>query len=147
MADTKISERFTAYRPSKKLWFWSTLGCMIAVIVVGFTWGGWVTSGTAADRANTAAQAATAELAANICAHRFLAAPDAAAQLAALQKESSYSRSDFLEKGGWLTFAGAKEPIDAAGSLCAKQLADAKLPAATGATAAATPGTAATVTE
>lgn len=130
MAGSSFGDKFTAFRPSKTLWFWSTLACVVLVPVIGFTMGGWVTGGTAADQAKTSAEQATASLAADICAFRFLAAPDAAVQLAALQKESSYSRGDFLEKGGWVTFAGAKEPIQAAGSLCAQKLADAKLPAA-----------------
>jgi hypothetical protein len=117
---------------------------VVVVIVLGFTWGGWVTSGTAADRAATASQQATAKLAADICAHRFLAAPDAAAQLAALQKQSTYERSDFIEKGGWVTFADAKSPVADAGSLCANELADAKLPAVT--PVASVPATAAATT-
>jgi hypothetical protein len=131
MAEARLTDKFTAFRPSKTLWFWSTVACMILVPVVGFTWGGWVTAGSAAERVSDAADQATAKLAAQICAYRFLAAPDAATQLAALQKESSYQQDDFIEKGGWVTLAGAKEPIDGAGSLCAKQLADAKLPTGT----------------
>ena len=133
MAEASFNDKFLAYRPTKTLWFWSTAGCMAAVVILGFTWGGWVTSGTAADRADQAASQATAKLAASICASRFLTAPDAAAQLAAFQKQDTYDRSDFLKKGGWATVAGGKSPVSGAASLCADKLASAKLPAAAGA--------------
>jgi hypothetical protein len=102
---------------------------MVLTVVVGFSWGGWVTGGTAASRAKDAAEDATAQLAANICAFRFLRAGDAATQLAALKKESSYSQKSAIEDGGWVTLAGAKEPVEGAAALCADQLAKADLQA------------------
>jgi hypothetical protein len=130
MADS-INQRFMEFRPSKTMWFWSTVGVIVVVLIVGFTWGGWVTSGTAAERAADAADQARAELAANICVHRYLAAPDAGTQLTAFKDASSYKRDDILEEGGWVTLAGADEPIDGAASLCADKLAEAEVPAAT----------------
>ena len=138
MAEASFNDKFLAYRPSKKLWFWSTAACMAAVVVLGFTWGGWVTSGTAADRASAAADQATAKLAAAICEYRFLNAPNAASQLAAFDKQDTYDRGDFLKKGGWATVDGGKSPVAGAASICANELADAKLPAAAAATTAST---------
>jgi hypothetical protein len=125
----EIFEKIGAYRPTKTVWFWSTAGMMVLTIIVGFTWGGWVTGSAAVDRAKDAAENATAELAANICAFRFLHADDAGTQLAALKKESSYNRSSVIEDGGWVTLAGAKEPIDGAAGLCADQLMKAEVQA------------------
>jgi hypothetical protein len=122
-----VLETFRGYRPSKTIWFWSTAAAVVLTVIVGFNWGGWVTGGTAIDRAKDAAEGAKAELAADICAYRFLGANDAGAQLAALKKESSYSRSSVIEKGGWVTLAGAKEPVDGAAQLCADQLMKAEL--------------------
>jgi hypothetical protein len=102
---------------------------MVLTVVVGFTWGGWVTAGTATSRAKDAAETATAQLAANICAFRFLHANDAATQLAALKKESSYSARSAIQDGGWVTLAGAKEPVEGAAQLCADQLMKADLQA------------------
>ena len=42
-----VGQRWTAYRPSKAVWFWSCVGCVVATLIVGFTWGGWVTGSTA----------------------------------------------------------------------------------------------------
>ncbi len=122
-----IKDRIAAYKPSKTVWFWSTAAAMVATVVVGFSWGGWVTGGSAADRAEDAADAAVASLAADICAYRFLQAGDAGMQLAALKEESSYARKGFIEKGGWVTFAGSEKPVGGAGALCAERLMEAEL--------------------
>ena len=74
---------------------------------------------------------AVAQLAASICAHRFLEAADASTQLAALKEKNSYQRDKFVENGGWVTFADAKQPVDGAGALCAELLMAAEPPAAT----------------
>src|ERR687892_466365 len=91
------------YRPTKTVWFWSCAGCVAATIVLGFTWGGWVTGGTAAYRAAEAREAGRAELAATVCVERFVTADDARTQLAALKEESTWSRDDTIVEGGWAT--------------------------------------------
>jgi hypothetical protein len=128
MAET-IGERIGAYKPTKTIWFWSLAGAAALTMILGFTWGGWVTGGAAADRAEGAAEDAVAQLAASICEHRFLLAPDAGVQLSALKEKSSYQRHTFVEEGGWVTFAGADKPIAGAGELCADQLVEAEIPA------------------
>ena len=80
----------------------------VASMVIGFSWGGWVTGGTAVkladERANTAVVAALTP----ICVEKFLQNSDAKANLAALQKISTgWERGDYLEKGGWARPPGA----------------------------------------
>jgi hypothetical protein len=93
-----LGRRWGAYRPTKGVWFWSSLGCIVATIVVGFVWGGWVTGGTAT-----------------------------VAQLAELKKASSYQRGDMLVKSGWLTLPGSAEPVVGAANICAEKLTSADL--------------------
>src|SRR5579872_4521168 len=81
-----IGKRWQDYRPSKSLWFWSCVACVVATMVVGFHWGGWVTGGTADDMAQSAGKKARAELAASLCVNRFESSADATTQLAALKK-------------------------------------------------------------
>jgi hypothetical protein len=119
-----ISEKFSNFQASKAVLFWSCAACVVATMVVGFTWGGWVTGGAAQERAEAASEQAVAQLAADICFSRYLAAPDARASLVALTEESSFRRSGVLEDGGWVTFAGRENPIDGAANLCARQLAE-----------------------
>jgi hypothetical protein len=89
-------------------------------MVVGFTWGGWVTGGTAQDMVTEGRR----DLAAAFCVQRFLAAPDASAQHAALMKEGSWHRNDFVEKGGWAKTPKLDHPITGVADLCAEKLAD-----------------------
>jgi hypothetical protein len=133
MADNQsLGRRWTAYRPSKGVWFWSCAGCVVASIIVGFNWGGWVTGGTASRMAAAAANGARAQLAAASCVNRFENGPDAVAQLAALKKSSSYERSSLITKNGWATMPGSQEPVTGAADLCAQQLVDATTPAPKG---------------
>jgi alpha/beta superfamily hydrolase len=80
-------------------------------MVIGFSWGGWMTGGTAIkladERANTAVVAALTP----ICVEKFLQNSDAKANLAVLQKISSnWEQGQYLEKGGWATQPGATSP-------------------------------------
>ena len=142
MAD--IQGKFAAYRPTKTVWFWSTSAAIVLTVIVGFTWGGWVTGGSAQERADEAAEQAVAELAADICFKRYLASPDVRVNLTALNEESSYRRSGVIEDGGWVTLADREDPIDGAAGLCAKRLAEvdiSTLPATPVADAGAVPAT------
>jgi len=116
-----------AWRPSKTLWVWSCIGSCIATVIVGFTWGGWVTAGSSAAAARMAARSATAQLAATFCVGRFEHAADAQAELALLKQTQDWARDEFIRKGGWATPPGAAEPVPGAASLCAEQLLKADL--------------------
>jgi hypothetical protein len=80
----------------------------VASMVIGFSWGGWMTGATAnklaAEQADTAVVAALTP----ICVERFLQDNNAKANLVALRKiSSSWERGDYLQKGGWVTQPGA----------------------------------------
>lgn len=95
-------QRLEQYQPSKTVLFWACAGSAIVAIVVGFSWGGWVTGGTAQSMADQSAAEARQQMAAIVCVDRFLAAPDAGVQLTALkQMSSSYQQGKFIEDGGW----------------------------------------------
>src|SRR5689334_6957413 len=90
----RIGERWASYRLSKAQAFWSCVGCIVATLIVGFTWGGWVTGGSAAAMAKSAADQARKQLVAAVCVQRFESAPDAAAQLTLLKKTALWEQSD-----------------------------------------------------
>lgn len=117
-----FAQRLETYRPSKAALGWCCVLSMIATMLVGFTWGGWTTSGTALAMADKAAEGARATLAAEICTAQFNRNPDAAAQLTALNKLDNWDRGDFIRKGGWATLPGVKEPVSGSADLCAQQL-------------------------
>lgn len=134
-----LSQRFDDYQASKSVLFWACAASAIAAIVVGFSWGGWVTGGTAQEMAEDSAAQARHELAAVVCVDRFMAAPDAGVQLTSLQAmESSRAQGKFVEDGGWAIIVPASSNTDyaaradhrEAAGLCAEELAKREMPAA-----------------
>jgi hypothetical protein len=124
-----FASRWNEYRPSKTAWFWSCVACVVATMIVGFYWGGWVTGSSAQEMVDKAAGDARAQLAAAVCVNRFESAGDAGAQLASLKKTDAWRRDDFIRSGGWATMPGMKDPVSGASDLCAEQLMNARLPA------------------
>jgi hypothetical protein len=123
-----IGQRWDALQPSKTMLVWSCAGCVAVALVVGFTWGGWVTGGTAQRMAGAAGDTSRYELASVICVEKFLDAPDARAQLAALKAiDSSYAQRQFIEAGGWATMPSKDKPARQTADLCAKVLSNLEL--------------------
>jgi len=115
-------------QPSKTMLFWSCAGSVVVALVVGFTWGGWVTGGTARDMAETAGDDSRYELASVICVEKFLAAPDAQDQLAEIKAiDSSYRQRQFIEAGGWAVMPNKDDAARQAADLCAKVLTNLEL--------------------
>ena len=106
---------------------WGMVGGAIASAIIGFSWGGWVTGGTAEASATQRANAAVVAALAPVCVERFQGASDAAANLAALKKVDSWSQGDFIEKGGWAATRGsnATDQLSAVAKACASLLAPA----------------------
>ena len=132
-----LSQRFDDYQASKAVLFWACVGSVIVAIIVGFSWGGWVTGGTARQMAEDSAAQARQELAAVVCVDRFMAAPDAGVQLTALQEITTpRAQSKFVEDGGWAIIVPANSPTDykartdhrEAAELCAEELAKREMP-------------------
>lgn len=137
-----LSQRFQQYRASKAVLFWACAGSVIVATLVGFTWGGWVTGGSAQKMAENAAAQGRQEVAAVVCVDRFMAAPDAGVQLTALKAiSSSYQRDKFVQDGGWAIMptsnsdqgtstktSSSRDDREAAG-LCAEELAKREIPA------------------
>lgn len=95
----------------------------VAVAIVGFAWGGWVTGGTALDSANAAADESRTDLAAAICVQNFMADDGARETLAELKElTSSFQQREIIEEGGWATMPDRDEAARATMTLCARML-------------------------
>jgi hypothetical protein len=134
-----LSRRFKEYQASKTVLFWACAGSVIAATIVGFSWGGWTTGGSAQEMAEDSAAQARQELAAVVCVDRFMAAPDVGVQLTALKEmERSYQQGKFVADGGWAIIVPASGPTDyqartndrKAAGLCAEELAKREIPTA-----------------
>jgi hypothetical protein len=117
-------ERFIEYRPTKTEAAWFGAGCVAAMLIVGFGFGGWVTGAKAEQRVAEAAANARHELAAAVCVEEFMAAKNAGATLAKLKQAGWYDRGELVAKGGWATMPDRKEPNSTVASLCAAKLAE-----------------------
>ena len=82
----------------------------IAMAIVGFTWGGWVTGGTSRKNSATETSFGIATALTPYCVEKSKADPLAAAVLAELKAAGAYSRSGIVEKAGWATPLGADKP-------------------------------------
>ena len=119
---SSLSGRWEDYQPSKTILVWACIAAVIATIVVGFSWGGWVT-GTSQNMAKAAGDTARGELASAICVERFNAAPDSAAKLAEFKAiPDSFKKRQFVEAGGWATMPGQTTPDRLGAQACATAL-------------------------
>ena len=117
------NETKAAVRPA----LWGAAGGAIALAIVGFSWGGWVTGGSAETLAKTRAATAVVAALTPICVEKFRQAVDASANLAEMKKSTySWDQSKFVEKGGWATMPGSIEPNSAVARACADSLSSGK---------------------
>ncbi len=94
-----------------------------ALAIVGFTWGGWVTAGTAKEMAADQAKLEVVAALVPICIQQSNQDPQVVETLAHLREASSYQRSDMLMKAGWATMPGSSEPNRNVAKACIKVLA------------------------
>lgn len=106
------------------------IGCIIATLIVGFGFAGWVTGGSAQKMVAEAATNARQELATAVCVEEFMASEGAKATLVKLKDAAWYDRGEALAKGGWATMPDRKEPSTVVAAMCATQLSEMQIPAA-----------------
>ncbi len=94
----KIMEIPKETKAAVKPALWGAAAGAIALAIVGFNWGGWVTGGTAETIAKNRAAKAT----------------------------YASDQSRFIEKGGWATMPGSTEPDSAVARACAQTLGSEK---------------------
>jgi hypothetical protein len=102
---------------------WGAFGGAIVLSIVGFSWGGWTTSGTAAAAAERGADKAVISALSDICVFQFKAGADAATKLAALKAAPAYNRDTVISEGGWATMPGSDKPIPGVAQACGDKLA------------------------
>ena len=96
----------------------------IALAIVGFTWGGWMTTGTANKMASEQARTEVVAALVPICLEQVKTDPQSATTLAELQKaDSNYERTNMLMSTGWATIPGSSDPNRSVASACMEKLA------------------------
>src|SRR5215471_14219550 len=101
---------------------WGAIVGAVGIMIIGFSWGGWVLDSTAKSAARDQANAAVVTVLAPICAANFMAQPEATVKLVELQKTAAWNQKQVLEKGGWATVPGTTTPNSAVASACLERL-------------------------
>jgi hypothetical protein len=102
-----------------KYGIWGLIGGAVFVMFLGFGWGGWTTASSAqamSDKAVVASQAA-------ICVAQFVKQPNHEKKLVEFTETSSWTRGEFIEKGGWHRMPGQEKPDSSVAQACAEGLA------------------------
>ena len=107
-----------------KLGGWSALGGAAVLAVVGFNYGGWVTSGTAAAMAEDIAADAVAERLGTICAAQFNRDSDKGEKLKEMKGKDTWDKGRFIEKQSWAIMPGEDKPDSKVADACAKHLTE-----------------------
>jgi len=111
-----FGQRWDKARAAKKVVFWAIIGAVIVTVIVGFGFGGWVTSGAAQKLTD---DAITQRLA-SICVGQFDQDLQKDQKLIELKDTSSYQRDDYVTEQGWATMPGEAETDNEVASGCAK---------------------------
>ena len=95
----------------------------VALAIFGFTWGGWVTSGTAKLMAHNQAKMEVVAALVPICVEQSKQDPKVTETMAELKEAANYNRSSLLMETGWATMPGSEQPDRGVASACMDQLA------------------------
>ena len=118
-----ISEKWSAFQPSKGALVWTAVGTFVATVAIGFTVGGWVTGGTAQDMARKAADASHADLTASICVENFKGVETARADFEQLGSLRSLQQRSFVQDAVWAQIPGTERIGRDAAARCAERIA------------------------
>lgn len=82
----------------------------VCVGVLGFTWGGWVTGGTATERAIAMSRNDVVAAMVPVCLDMARSDPARAKKLETIRAAATYQRRDALMETGWATVPGTDAP-------------------------------------
>ena len=92
-------------------------------MIVGFSWGGWITNGTAQQLSRQRADTAVTVALVPLCIAQSKADRGVTKKLAELRAiTSSYEQQEFVTKTGWATVPGAEGPSRDLAEACASAL-------------------------
>ena len=117
-----LGQKWSVARPTKTAVAWSCIASIIVTMIVGFTWGGWVTGGTALKMAEASGEDAVVKRLAPVCVVQFKQDARKTQKLQGLKETGTWEQADFVKKQGWATMPGAQEPDNKVAGECAKLL-------------------------
>ncbi len=95
----------------------------VAVSIIGFTWGGWTTSGTAQEMADDFATEQVALAMVPVCLDLSEADSERVEILATLREASRFQKRNAMMATGWATMPGTETPSRDLADACLAELA------------------------
>ena len=117
-----VGQRWSEARPTKTVVFWACVASAVATMIIGFSWGGWVTGSTARSMAATTGEDAVVKRLAPMCVVRFTADPGKDQKLKVVKDTDTWQRGEYVKKQGWATMPGEQEPDGKVADECVKLL-------------------------
>ena len=109
-----------------KPFVWGIVVGAIVLLIVIFSAGWVVTSGSAQEKAEEMAEKAVVDHLAPICVVQFQQDPNKEERLKELKEKSSWERGDYVKESGWATMPGAESPARGVADECASRLMELK---------------------
>lgn len=101
---------------------WGAVAGAVALAIIGFGYGGWVTGGSSQQMASSASNQAVIAALAPICVSGFKAQDDAARKVTELLAIGTWSRGEAVEKSGFAAIPGNEARKGDIARACAEML-------------------------
>jgi len=102
----------------------SAAGGAIVLAVIGFNWGGWVTTGSAEAMAKEIAANAVAERLGSICAAQANRDLQKGQKLSEMKGQDVWERGRYIEKQSWAIMPGDEKADSKVADACAKHFTE-----------------------
>ncbi len=98
---------------------WGAVFGAAGIMIVGFSWMGWNLGHTTKRLVSEGSESAVIAALTPFCVANYMKQPDAAKKLALLKEDtSSYTQRESIEKAGFATMPGSKEPTSGLAAAC-----------------------------
>src|SRR6185436_14522947 len=107
---------------------WGAVFGAVGIMIFGFTWMGWTLDHTTKRLVSEGSESAVVAALTPFCVANYMKQPDVAKKLAVLKEDtSSYAQREIIEKAGFATMPGNKEPSSGLAAACEIALRSASL--------------------
>lgn len=110
-----------------KPFLWGFAVGAVVLLIVTFSAGWVVTSGSAQLKAKTMASDAVVDRLTPMSIAQFMEDPNRETRLKELKELDYWKRSEYVQKQGWATMPGEKEPDSTVAAECARRLVELKM--------------------
>jgi hypothetical protein len=102
----------------------SAAGGAVALAIIGFNWGGWMTTGTAKAMAKEIAANAVAERLGSICVAQANRDSQKGQRLNEMKGQDAWERGRYIEKLSWAIMPGDEKADSRVADACAKHFTE-----------------------